>query len=53
MIIQSRHETFNISYEPIMKKFFITSKSETESRPQIGGFDLAAQAIEFALSRVS
>ena len=53
MITQSRHANFNIGYEPVMKKFFITSKSEADDRPSIGGFDLAAQAIEFALKRVS
>ena len=44
-------ESFNISYDEIMKKFFITSK--TEGRPDIGGFDKAAEAIDFALKRVS
>ena len=50
MIIQSKHEKFNIGYEPIMKKFFILSK---ESEIEIGGFNVAAEAIQFALDRVS
>ena len=51
MIIQSRHATFNISYDDIMKKYFITSK--TGGTVEIGGFNFAAEAIEFALNRVS
>ena len=53
MLIQSRHETFNISYCELIKKFFITSKSEDEGRPEIGAFRTAGDAIEFALNRVS
>lgn len=53
MIIQSRHENFNIEYCEVMKKYFITSKSETDNRPQIGGFEFAAEAIDFAHKRVS
>ena len=52
MIIQSRHNGFNISYDEVMRKYFITSKSETDNKPQIGGFEFAADAIIFALDRV-
>ena len=52
MIIQSRHKNFNIAYDEVMKKYFITSKSETDNRPTIGGFNFAAEAIDFALTRV-
>ena len=51
MILYTSFEEFNISYEPIMKKFFITSK--TEGHPEIGGFDFAVDAINFAIQRVS
>lgn len=47
----AKFEKFNISYDDILKKYFITSK--TDGRPDIGGFDKAAEAIDFAQSRVS
>ena len=53
MTIQSKHDNFNIGFCDLTKKFFIMSKSEDEARPQIGGFDFASTAIEFAQKRVS
>ena len=50
MKIQSQHSTFNIGYDEVMKKFFILSK---QSEIEIGGFDFAADAIQFAISRVN
>ena len=41
---------YNIGYDEISKEFFITSK--TDGRPMIGGFNKAADAIDFADKRV-
>ncbi len=41
---------YNIDYEPFMQEFFISSKHD--NRPQIGGFKVAADAIDFAEKRV-
>ena len=41
---------YNIDYDEISKEFFITSK--TDGRPMIGGFNKAADAIDFADKRV-
>jgi hypothetical protein len=51
MTIYAKFEKFNISYDEILKKWFITSK--TDGRPDIGGFDYPALAIDFANNRVS
>ena len=51
MILYAKFEDFNISYEPIMKKYFITSKRD--GQPEIGGFEFASDAIIFADTRVS
>jgi len=51
MTLYAKFDTFNISYEPIMRKFFITSK--VDGHPDIGGFDFAVNAIDFAQKRVS
>lgn len=50
MIHYARFDKFDIKYDEFMQKFFITSKNE--GRPEIGGFDKAADAIEFACKRV-
>lgn len=51
MIKYAQFDKFDISFDPIMKKYFITSKEE--GRPEIGGFQYAADAITFADERVS
>ena len=51
MTLYAKFDKFNISYDEVMQKFFITSK--TDGRPDIGGFDKASEAIEFACVRVS
>ena len=53
MIKQSGHAEFNIMYHTILKEYFITSKTDADTRPQIGGFRVAADAIDFAIKRVS
>lgn len=53
MKVYARFKEFNIAFDEIMQKFFITSKAETMDRPMIGGFDTACDAILFANSRVS
>lgn len=50
MIPYAKFKNFDISYDQFMQKFFITSKQE--GRPEIGGFDKASDAIEFAFKRV-
>ena len=50
MNIHSTHENFKIGFDNIIKKFFILSK---ESEIEIGGFDTACSAIQFAISRVN
>lgn len=51
MHLYAQFEKFNISFDEILKKYFITSK--TGGQVEIGGFAFAAEAIEFAYSRVS
>lgn len=41
---------YDIKYDEFAQKFFICSK--LDNRPQIGGFDKAAEAIDFAEKRV-
>jgi len=52
MIIQSRHRNFNIAYDEDTKKYFIVEKCEVEIKPIVGGFNFAAEAIEFGLTKV-
>ena len=49
MIIYAKFNKFNIGYERFMQKFFILSKTDEDTRPQIGSFNCAADAIDFAL----
>ena len=51
MIDYAIFDTFKIGYDTTLRKFFITSKNN--GQVEIGGFDLAADAIEFATKRVS
>ena len=51
MTIYARFEKFNISFDKFMGKWFITSK--TDGHPEIGAFNYAVDAINFANSRVS
>ena len=50
MTIYAQFRTFNISFEEVLKKYFITSK--TGGTVEIGGFDLPIDAINFAYNRV-
>lgn len=47
----AKFKDFNILYDTTLKQYFIASKDE--GRPSIGGFDIAANAIDFAIKRVS
>ena len=51
MTLYASFRKFNISFDDTLKKYFITSK--TSGRPDIGGFDLPIEAINFAYNRVS
>ena len=51
MIDYAIFDTFKIGYDTTLRKFFITSKNN--GQVEIGGFDLAVDAIEFATKRVS
>jgi len=50
MVLYAELSKYDIRYDTFEKKFYITSKKD--GRPQIGGFDKAADAIEFAEIRV-
>ena len=43
-------QNYDIKYDEFAQKFFICSK--LDNRPSIGGFDKAADAIDFAEKRV-
>ena len=43
-------DTFKIGFDITLRKFFITSKND--GTIEIGGFDVAADAITFAQKRV-
>lgn len=43
-------EKYNIDYDTFSQKFYISSKND--GRPQIGAFDKAADAIDFAEKRI-
>lgn len=49
----AKFKDFNILYDTTLKQYFIASKDDTEGRPSIGGFEFAANAIDFAVKRVS
>ena len=51
MIDYAIFETFKIGYDTTLRKFFITSKNN--GQVEIGGFNLAVEAINFAQQRVS
>jgi len=50
MIMYAKMEHFNIEYDEFQQEYYITSKKD--GRPQIGSFETARDAIEFATQRV-
>jgi len=51
MINYATFDTFKIGFDTTLRKFFITSKND--GQVEIGGFNLAVDAITFAQKRVS